>query len=164
LQLRPFAIAAKPVTNAAYAAFVEAGGTPPRYWQKIDGVWAERGFGQWRKLRGGAPVRHVDCNDAQAYCRWAKRRLPTEAEWECAASHPGLRWGSVWEWTSSDFLPYPGFAADPYKEYSEPWFGTHKVLRGASFSTPRRLARRTFRNFYQPHRGDVFCGFRTCQQ
>jgi len=62
------------------------------------------------------------------------------------------------------FPPYPGFAADPYKEYSEPWFGTHKVLRGASFSTPRRLARRTFRNFYQPHRGDVFCGFRTCQQ
>jgi iron(II)-dependent oxidoreductase len=51
---------------------------------------------------------------------------------------------------------------DPYKEYSEPWFGTHKVLRGGSFATPRRLLRPTFRNFYMPERGDVFCGFRTC--
>jgi iron(II)-dependent oxidoreductase len=164
VQLGPFAIAAKPVTNAAYAAFVEAGGTPPRYWQKIDGIWAERRFGRWRKLEGAAPVRHVDWNEAQAYCRWAKRRLPTEAEWERAASHPQFVWGEVWEWTASDFLPYPGFVADPYKEYSEPWFGTHKVLRGASLSTPRRLVRPSFRNFYQPHRGDVFCGFRTCQQ
>jgi len=56
----------------------------------------------------------------------------------------------------------PGFVRDPYKEYSEPWFGTHKVLRGGSFAAPARLLRHTFRNFYQAHRGDVFCGFRTC--
>jgi iron(II)-dependent oxidoreductase len=162
--LEPFVIAARPVTNAEFMAFVEAGGTPPRYWKKQEGAWLERRFDAWRTLDGAAPVRHVDWNEAQAYCRWARRRLPTEAEWERAAAHPQFRWGAVWEWTSSDFLPYPGFVADPYKDYSEPWFGTHKVLRGASFTTPRRLARPAFRNFYQPHRGDVFCGFRTCQQ
>jgi len=70
--------------------------------------------------------------------------------------------GNVWEWTASTFGPYPGFVADPYKEYSEPWFGTHKVLRGGSFATPRRLIRNTWRNFYTPDRGDIFAGFRTC--
>jgi iron(II)-dependent oxidoreductase len=70
--------------------------------------------------------------------------------------------GNVWEWTSSPFGPYPGFVCDPYREYSEPWFGTHKVLRGGSFSTPARLVHNTWRNFYTPDRGDVFAGFRTC--
>jgi iron(II)-dependent oxidoreductase len=70
--------------------------------------------------------------------------------------------GNVWEWTASAFDPYPGFVADPYKEYSQPWFGTHKVLRGGSFATTRGLIRNTWRNFYTPDRGDVFAGFRTC--
>jgi iron(II)-dependent oxidoreductase len=70
--------------------------------------------------------------------------------------------GNVWEWTASDFLPYPGFAADPYKEYSEPWFGTHKVLRGGCWATRSRLLRNTYRNFYRPDRRDVWAGFRTC--
>ncbi len=70
--------------------------------------------------------------------------------------------GNVWEWTSSTFDPYPGFVRDPYAEYSEPWFGTHKVLRGGSFATPARLISNTWRNFYTPDRGDVFAGFRTC--
>ena len=70
--------------------------------------------------------------------------------------------GNVWEWTASTFGPYPGFVADPYKEYSAPWFGTHKVLRGGSFATPVRLLRTTWRNFYTPDRYDVFAGFRTC--
>jgi iron(II)-dependent oxidoreductase len=70
--------------------------------------------------------------------------------------------GNVWEWTSGDFLPYPGFVADPYKEYSQPWFGTHKVLRGGCWATRTRLLRNTWRNFYEPHRRDVFAGFRTC--
>ncbi len=158
----PFLIASRPVTNAQYRDYVEAGGKPPRYWKKVGGVWTERRFNEFQALKIEEPVRHVDWNEAQAYCRWARRRLPTEAEWEFAASHPGFSHGAVWEWTSSTFAPYPGFVVDPYKEYSEPWFGTHKVLRGASFSTPRRMLRKTFRNFYTPERGDVFLGFRTC--
>ena len=70
--------------------------------------------------------------------------------------------GNCWEWTSSPFDAYPGFVVDPYKEYSQPWFGTHKVLRGGSFATSRRLVRATWRNFYMPDRGDIFAGFRTC--
>jgi iron(II)-dependent oxidoreductase len=70
--------------------------------------------------------------------------------------------GNTWEWTSSAFTPYPGFEIDPYKEYSEPWFHTHKVLRGGSFATSQRLVRNTFRNFYLPERADIFAGFRTC--
>jgi iron(II)-dependent oxidoreductase len=70
--------------------------------------------------------------------------------------------GNVWEWTSTAFEPFPGFAVDPYEDYSRPWFGSHRVLRGGSFATPARLARNGFRNFYTPERSDVFCGFRTC--
>ena len=70
--------------------------------------------------------------------------------------------GNVWEWTSTTFKPYPGFVLDPYKEYSAPWFDTHKVLRGGSFATPARLIRNTWRNFYTPDRADIFAGFRTC--
>ena len=106
-------------------------------------------------------MRHVDWNEAQSWCCWAKRRLPTEAEWQC--SNEKLSWGAVWEWTSSSFLPFPEFSADPYADYSQPWFHTHYVLKGASFATPRRLVRPAFRNFYLPERGDVFAGFRTCR-
>lgn len=163
VELAPFRIARSAVSNAQYLEYVEDGGKPPRYWRKAGGAWMERRFDRLQPLRSDEPVRHVDWNEAQAYCRWAKRRLPTEAEWECAVSTSGeFGWGAVWEWTSSAFEPYPGFVIDPYADYSKPWFGTHKALRGASFSTPRRLLRNTFRNFYMPERGDVFCGFRTC--
>ncbi len=70
--------------------------------------------------------------------------------------------GNGWEWTASDFEPYPGFEPDPYRDYSQPWFGTHRVMRGGSFATPARLLRNTFRNFYTPDRRDVWAGFRTC--
>jgi EgtB-related family protein len=74
-----------------------------------------------------------------------------------------MQWGDVWEWTASAFAPFPGFSADPYADYSQPWFHTHKVLKGASFATPRRLVHPQFRNFFVAERADVFAGFRTCR-
>ena len=70
--------------------------------------------------------------------------------------------GNVWEWTASQFQPYPGFAPDPYVDYSAPWFGDHYVLRGGSFMTSPWLIHSRFRNFYTPDRSDMFAGFRTC--
>ena len=162
--VRPYRISAAPVSNARFLEFVEAGGAAPRYWRKREGRWEERRFDRWMPLAPGAPVRHVSWNEAQAWCGWAKRRLPSEAEWEFAArsGNSAFEWGHLWEWTSTAFGPFPGFSADPYEDYSQPWFGTHKVLKGASFATPRRLVRPAFRNFYVPERADVFCGFRTC--
>ncbi|HEY5636208.1 MAG TPA: selenoneine synthase SenA [Burkholderiales bacterium] len=164
VELAPFSIARSCVTNAEYLGYVEAGGTAPRYWEKRDGAWGQRRFDTWRALEPDAALVHVSWEEAQAYCRFAKRRLPTEAEWEFAAVHADLAQKSdtVWQWTDSDFAPYPGYVVDPYKEYSEPWFHTHKVLRGGSFTTPARLLRDTWRNFYVADRGDVFAGFRTC--
>ena len=86
-------------------------------------------------------------------------------EWECAAvagAAMGFAWGEVWEWTASSFRPYPGFAADPWRDYSQPFFGRHKVLRGASFATRLRLRSARFRNFAPPETDDLFCGFRSC--
>jgi iron(II)-dependent oxidoreductase len=162
VDIAPFRIASAPVTNGEYLEYVEDGGKAPRYWKKADRAWMERRFDKMIPLAQAEPVRHVDWNEAQAYCRWAKRRLPTEAEFEVALKAEGFSWGAVWEWTASPFQAYPGFVIDPYADYSKPWFGTHKVLRGASFTTPRRMLRPTFRNFYLADRGDVFCGFRTC--
>lgn len=158
VEVAPFAISPRPVTNGEYQAFVAAGGTPPRYWRENR---EERRFDRWIPLEPNAPLRHVSWNEAQAYCRWAKRRLPTEAEWQVAASR--MQWGEVWEWTASTFAPFPGFSADPYADYSQPWFHTHKVLKGASFATPRRVVHPAFRNFYLPERADIFAGFRTCR-
>lgn len=105
---------------------------------------------------------HVNAHEAEAWCTWAGRRLPSEVEWEAAWPHLDAR-GRVWEWTSSVFAPYAGFSADPYAEYSAPWFdGNHRVLRGASVATAPRNRWRTWRNFYVPARSDMFCGFRTC--
>ena len=163
VQIAPFSIARSPVTNAQYLAFVERGGVAPRYWKKEGAAWLERRFDRWLPPAVDEPVRHVSWNEAQAYCAWARRRLPTEAEWEraaCLGRIPPA--AAVWEWTAGAFEPYPGFVPDPYKEYSEPWFGTHKVLRGGSFATPARLLRPTFRNFYTAERADIFAGFRTC--
>ncbi|HVQ39869.1 MAG TPA: selenoneine synthase SenA [Pyrinomonadaceae bacterium] len=234
VRIGSFAISKTAVSNGEFKHFVEDGGYGrselwteegwqwrtavtaecPVYWQREENSrWLRRNFNEWIPLDDRLPVIHVNWYEASAYCRWAKRRLPTEAEWETAASaeqsanglgladhsrrypwgedpptsqRAHLDWnslgcvpidalpagdsafgcrqmiGNVWEWTASDFQPYPGFVAGPYKEYSEPWFGNHKVLRGGCWVTRSRLIHNSYRNFYTPDRRDVWVGFRTC--
>ncbi|GAA1460703.1 ergothioneine biosynthesis protein EgtB [Nocardiopsis exhalans] len=215
-----------PVTNAAYLEFVEDGGyRDPRWWsgsgwewrQRRDAVapafwsregvgWTRRRFGRHEDVPPDQPVQHVSFHEAEAYARWAGKRLPTEAEWEKAArfdpvsgrslrfpwgdeepagrhanlgqralgphpvgSHPdgasplGVRQliGDVWEWTSTTFHGYPGFAPFPYREYSEVFFDDgYKVLRGGSWATHPTAVRATFRNWDHPIRRQIFSGFR----
>jgi iron(II)-dependent oxidoreductase len=230
----PFQIAKAPVTNAEYAAFVEEGGyRRQEFWDPAGWAWRERAGAErpvywlenagdgwtWRRydeaepLPPDAPVTFINWYEARAWCNWAKRRLPSEAEWEIAAlgeaapegwrlSGVKRRWpwgdvepdplranldfafdapidvaecaagdsafgcrqmtGNIWEWTASDFVPFPGFAAGPYEDYSEPWFHTRKVLRGGAFATSARIGRPGYRNFFTPERHDVIAGFRTC--
>ncbi|MCA3238338.1 MAG: ergothioneine biosynthesis protein EgtB [Curvibacter sp.] len=125
----------------------------------------QRWFGRTVRVAGWSPVMHVSWWEADAWCRWAGRRLPTEVEWEQAAHQAaarGFRWGDVWEWTGSSFHGYPGFQAGPWRDYSESGFGSHKVLRGASLATRRRMKSAKFRHFLLPGRDDAFCGFRSC--
>jgi ergothioneine biosynthesis protein EgtB len=179
----PFEIDADPLTAGRFARFVEAGGYdeadhwpgaagawrqaaarshPARWRRGRHGGWEARWFDRWLPLEANATLIHVNAWEAAAYCRWAGRRLPSAAEWEAAAHEPRFRWGhSVWEWTGTDFAPYPGFRPGPYRDYSQPWFGDHRELRGGAFATQARLHHPSYRNFFLPERDDVFAGFRT---
>ena len=140
----------------------------PRYVDQIgvaSGAVMQTRFGTARRMLGNQPAMHMTWYEADAWCRWAGRRLPFEVEWEVAvhlAARRGFLWGNVWEWTGTTFRGFDGFQPDPYIDYSQPWFGSHKVLRGASFATRARMKNAKYRNFYMPERDDIFCGFRSC--
>lgn len=160
--LAAFEIDATAVTWAQYLPFLqETGYALPPHVRLVQGDWQVQVFGHWQAMPMDAPVVHVNAWDAQAWCQWAGRRLPTEAEWTCAANTQGFVWGQVWEWTSSDFAPYPGFVPHPYREYSEPWWQGHRVLKGACRATSQHLVDVRYRNFFVPERRDIFAGFRS---
>lgn len=162
--LNAFEIDLAPVCWAQYTSFISATGHRlPPYVRRASSAFDIQTFGVWTPMNMQSPAVHLSWDDAQAYCRWAQRRLPTEAEWDCAArTTPNFNWGEVWEWTEDTFEPFEGFVVHPYAEYSVPWFGTRKVLRGAASVTHPVLRHVQYRNFFTPERRDIYAGFRTC--
>lgn len=162
VELPAFEIDRTPVSNGAYIEFMkDAGAEPPLYWERDgDGGWIDAARGRRAAIDPSRPVVHVSREQADAFARWAGKRLPSEREWEAARPHlDGV--GHAWEWTASDFLAYPGFRAFPYPEYSEVFFGPeYKVLRGGSWATHPSVARPSFRNWDLSQRRQIFSGLR----
>jgi len=164
VELPAFAIDRIPVSNATYIEFMESSGAePPLYWERDGQGWVDTAQGRREPVDPAEPVIHLSWHEADALARWAGKRLPTEFEWEAAREHlDGI--GQAWEWTSSEFRPYPGFEAFPYPEYSEVFFGDeYKVLRGGSWATHPRVARPSFRNWDLPQRRQIFAGIRLAE-
>jgi iron(II)-dependent oxidoreductase len=164
VELEAFEIDRTPVTNASYMDYMgETGAEPPMYWERDGERWTRSAMGVAAPVDPMRPVVHVSWHEAEAYARWAGKRLPTEFEWE--AARPQLAGvGGAWEWTSSDFRAYPGFVAFPYEEYSQVFFGDeYKVLRGASWATHPHVARSSFRNWDLPQRRQIFAGIRLAE-
>jgi ergothioneine biosynthesis protein EgtB len=207
--LRPFRLASRPVSNREWCAFIDAGGyADPSLWLSDgwDAVQAQRWQAplHWEPCEDGAPrrvmtlggpmplvpdapVAHVSFFEADAYARWAGKRLPTEFEWEFAArgvpvegnfvesgtwrpapaAGPGLRqmFGDVWEWTASPYVGYPGFRPAPgaVGEYNGKFMNGQYVLRGGSCASPRSHLRATYRNFFQPMQRWQFSGLRLAE-
>lgn len=130
------------------------------------GVWQRRIGSRWHVLDMDEPACHLNYFEAQAWCCWAGRSLPTEAQWEhSVCTHPqSLSWGQVWEWTASALQPYAGFIPHPYRDYCLPWMDGRPVLRGASFATQARMRHWRYRNFFEAHRQDIPAGFRSCSR
>lgn len=226
--LNDFKIDLFPITNEQYLEFINDGGyetykywlsdgwekvkknqwKAPMYWERLEGEWRIRDFQGIRKINPKEPVCHVSYYEADAYCKWARRRLPSEAEWEKAAcwneekqektifpwgnEQPNkencnllesYHWrcaeigaypsgkspsgchqmiGDVWEWTSSEFVGYPGFKTG-FDEYNDKWFTNQKVLRGGSFGTPQMSIRGSYRNFFRLDERWLFSGFRCAE-
>ena len=171
IEVAAFDIDSRCINWGEYLNFVEITcRSLPRYVRKSTKGYENEKFSVWKALDLEAAAVHINLDDAQSYCAWAGRRLPTEAEWELAATsseaaskHDQFQWGEVWEWTSSRFAPYPSFVAHPYQDYSEPWFGTRQVLRGACLATEPMINNPKYRNYFTPDRTDIYAGFRTCK-
>lgn len=188
LALPEFEIDAGPVTWAQFSEFVADGGYDRRELWRPDGwLWlsaqqgARRGprhveqmgsgavtvrrFGKTVRVATGQAVAHATWWEADAFARWAGRRLPHEAEWDCAARTAGRRgfaWGQVWEWTSGTLAPLEGKRTAPWSACADAGYGRCRVLKGASFATAPRLVSASSRGFALPSRDEGFTGFRTC--
>jgi gamma-glutamyl hercynylcysteine S-oxide synthase len=183
VSLKAFEIDSTAVSWERFLPFVESGGYAdkhfwtesgwqwrelsaqacPRYLRQQNNRWQRCEFGVWRDVNLQEAAVNLTQHEAHAWCRWAGRRLPTESEWECAATtNSSFNWGEVWEWTSSAFTPYSGFVVHPYRDYSAPWFDGRPVLRGGSSITTQRMKHPRYRNYFTAERSDVFAGFRSC--